>query len=295
MSAAAASAAGGGPLALIAGAGRLPGEVAAELAQRGEGVVVLPLSGIADGDFSGFRSMAIDLLNPVGALAALRTAGARGVVMAGTVHRPGIGLVFKSWQAVAHREEIRKILHGGDDNLLRGVVDYLEANGFPVVGLREATPQLMAGRGLLCGAMPEVAVADIERGIEVLDRLGAADIGQALVIAALRVLAVEAAEGTDAMIRRVRTLRRRGPLWRLLRSGRPALPERRGGVLVKAAKPSQDFRVDLPVIGPQTVRLAAAAGLSGIAIEAGAVMIVEREETLAAAERAGLFIFGVDR
>lgn len=284
-----------GPLALIAGAGHLPGEVAAELMRRGENLVVLPLAGIADGDFSAFRSIAIDVLNPVGALAALRSAGARGVLMAGTVHRPGIGLVFKSWQAVAHREEIRKILHGGDDNLLRGVVDYLETNGFPVVGLREATPQLMASRGLLCGVVPEAAAADIERGIEVLDRLGVADIGQALVVAALRVLAVEAAEGTDAMIRRVRTLRRRGPLWRLLRAGRPALPERRGGVLVKAAKPSQDFRVDLPVIGPQTVRLAAAAGLSGIAIEAGAVMVVEREATLAAAQRAGLFIFGVKR
>jgi len=284
-----------GPLALIAGAGRLPGEVAAELTRRGEDLVVLPLTGIADDDFSAFRSSSIDLFDPLNALAALRRAGARGVVMAGAVHRPGIRLLLQGWQAVLHGEEIRKIIQGGDDNVMRGVVDYLEANGFPVIGLREAAPQLMARQGLLCGVAPEQAAADVACGFDVLQRLGPADIGQALVVAALRVLAVEAAEGTDAMIRRVQILRRRGLIGRLQRAGRPPLPERRGGVLVKGAKPSQDFRVDLPVIGPRTVRLAAAAGLSGIAIEAGAVLVVDREATLAAAQRAGLFILGVER
>ena len=288
--------AGAGPLALIAGSGRLPIEVATEVLERGESLVVMPLRGIADGDFTKLQTVPIDALDPVGAVEALRRMGARGVIMAGTVHRPGVGLVFKSWQAVWNSEVIRKVIEGGDDNLLRGVIGYLEDNGFPVMDLREAAPKLMAGVGLLCGPQPSVtAAADIARGFEILETLGPADIGQALAIAALRVLAVEAAEGTDAMIRRVRTLRRPGLTGRLLRAWRPPLGDRTGGVLVKAAKPGQDFRADLPVIGPRTVRLAAAAGLSGIAVEAGAVLIVDRQATSAAAEKAGLFIVGAKR
>jgi DUF1009 family protein len=288
--------AGAGPLAIIAGAGRLPSEVAAELADRGARFVVMPLRGIADGDYSKFQTVPINVLDPAGAITALKAAAARGVVMAGSVHRPGAKLVLRGWQAVWHSEEIRKVVHGGDDNLLRGVIRYLEDNGFPVIGLREAAPKLMAGQGLLCGPSPSaLAAADIARGFEILGMLGPADIGQALVIATLRVLAVEAAEGTDGMIRRIATLRRGGLSGRLLRAWRPPLADRTGGVLVKAAKPGQDFRADLPVIGPRTVRLAAAAGLSGIAIEAGAVLIVERQATLTIAEKAGLFIVGVAR
>ena len=111
----------------------------------------------------------------------------------------------------------------------------------------------------------------------------------------LRSLAVEAAEGTDAMLRRVSLLRRRGAIGRVLRHGRPPIGERRGGVLVKAPKPTQDFRIDLPAIGPRTVRNAAAAGLAGIAVEAGGVLIVERKATLAEAERLGLFLAGYRR
>jgi DUF1009 family protein len=123
--------------------------------------------------------------------------------------------------------------------------------------------------------------------------MGPLDIGQAVCVSEHRIIAVEAAEGTDAMIRRVRGLRRRGVLGRLVRRGRPPLAERSGGVLVKAPKPGQDFRVDLPVVGPNTIRLAKAAGLAGIAVQAGGVLIVDRAATLAAAERAGLFVAGV--
>jgi DUF1009 family protein len=108
------------------------------------------------------------------------------------------------------------------------------------------------------------------------------DIGQAVVVIGGRVVALEAAEGTDAMLARVAALRRDGRV----RAGK------RRGVLVKMAKRGQDLRTDLPVIGADTVENAAAAGLAGIAVEAGRTLIAERPATVAAADRAGLFVVG---
>ncbi len=282
-----------GPLAVIAGGGRLPAEIAAEVLARGEEVVVLPIRGIADETFSP-RCESISILDPAGAIAALRRARASGVVLAGTVHKPRLGLVLSGWQAVRHRDEIRSVVEGGDDNLLRGVVRFLEANGFPVRGVREVAPNLMAPRSVLTARSTSAETRrDMERGFEVLQALGPLDVGQAAVVAQGRVLAIEAAEGTDAMLRRVRGLRRQGPLGRFLRHGRPVIAERRGGVLVKAPKPGQDFRVDLPVVGASTVALTAAAGLDGIAVQAGGVLIVERALAVSRADSLGLFLEGV--
>jgi DUF1009 family protein len=120
-------------------------------------------------------------------------------------------------------------------------------------------------------------MADIDRGIQVARLLGAADVGQGCVVQQGLVLAVEAIEGTDAMLARAGALRRDGS----------------GGVLVKLCKPGQDRRADLPTIGPDTVRNAAAAGLRGIAFEAGATILAERGVCLAAADAAGLFLLGL--
>jgi UDP-2,3-diacylglucosamine hydrolase len=283
-----------GPLAIIAGAGRLPAEIAAEVASRQEEVAILPLKGVADADFSGFRQQPVGMLDPTGVLAALGEVKARAVILAGTVHRPGIGLVLAGYEAVRHREEIRRVVQGGDDNLLRGIIAFLEDNGFPVLGVREVAPRLMAQAGVLGRKAPnEAERMDIACGQQALVAMGPSDIGQGVVVAQRRILAVEAAEGTDSMIRRVGALRRTGVIGRLLRHGRPAVAEQMGGVLVKAPKPGQDFRVDLPAVGPRTIRLAEAAGLSGIAIEAGSVLVVEREATIRAANAAGLYIVGI--
>ncbi|WP_307437356.1 LpxI family protein [Labrys monachus] len=288
------AAAGTGPLAIIAGAGRLPAEIAAELSLRGVPFAVLPLKGVADADFSAFACYPVGMLDPNGVLEQLGRLQARAVILAGAVHRPGIGMVMAGWQAVRHREEIRRVVQGGDDNLLRGVVAFLEEHGFPVLGVRDVAPRLMAGAGPLGRHTPGPDdLADIACGHRALLAMGPSDIGQGVVVAQRRILAVEAAEGTDNMIRRVATLRRAGLVGRLQRCGRPVVSERAGGVLVKAAKPGQDFRVDLPAVGPRTVRLARRAGLSGIAVEAGAVLVVDRKATLKAADDAGLFIVGM--
>lgn len=281
-------------LAVIAGAGRLPAEIAAEAAKRGEAVAILPLKGFADADFAGYAQYPVSLIDPKGVLQELARAGAGRVVLAGAVHRPGLGMVRSGIQAVRHLDEIRNVLEGGDDNLLRGVIVFLEKHGYAVVGVRDVAPSLMAPVGPLGRLSPSPAELEgIAVGRRALAAMGADDIGQGVVVAQKRVLAVEAAEGTDNMIRRVALLRRSGLLGRLLRHGRPPVAEQDGGVLVKAAKPEQDFRADLPGIGPRTVRLAKKAGLAGIAIEAGNVLVLERDATIAAADAANLFLVGV--
>ncbi|MGJ4855360.1 LpxI family protein [Labrys sp. La1] len=281
-------------LAVVAGAGRLPAEIAAEAAERGEAVVILPLKGFADADFAGYAQYPVSLIDPKGVLQELARAGAGRVILAGAVHRPGLGMVRSGIQAVRHLEEIRNVLEGGDDNLLRGVIVFLEKHGYAVVGVRDVAPSLMAPRGTLGHLSPSAAELEgIAIGQRALAAMGPSDIGQGVVVAQRRVLAVEAAEGTDNMIRRVAVLRRLGLFGRLSRHGRPPIAEQDGGVLVKAAKPGQDFRADLPSIGPRTVRLAKKAGLAGIAIEAGNVLVLERDATIAAADAANLFLVGV--
>lgn len=263
---------------------------------RGEEIIILRLKGFANADFSQFSVHDIDLLDPSSALNVLQKIRAGSVVLAGSVHKPGVGAVLAARQAFSRRDMLRDVLRGGDDNVLRGVIRLIEDQGFPVIGLGEAAPSLMVQPGLLTRRSPDpTSQADISLGFDVVRAMGAVDIGQAVIVAEHRVLAVEAVEGTDAMIRRVASLRKSGPVGFLRRRGRAAVAERTGGVLVKAAKPGQDMRADLPVIGPNTVQRAAEAGLFGIAVEAGAVLVVEMERTIAEADKRNLFILGVGR
>src|SRR5690606_17107192 len=166
----------------------------------------------------------------------------------------------------------------GDDGLLRLIVQRIEREGFRVVSAQAVLGELLAAEGPIGRLVPDpIAQEDIRRGLEVARAIGCADVGQAVVVQQGLVLAVEAIEGTDAMIARAGGLRREGP----------------GGVLVKRSKPQQDRRVDLPAIGPETVRQAAAAGLRGIAVEAGGVLVIHRQEVAALADRLELFVVGI--
>jgi DUF1009 family protein len=166
----------------------------------------------------------------------------------------------------------------GDDGLLSNLIAELEAEGFRVIGPEVVLTELVASEGVYGSITPdEIAVADIDRGFNVARGLGSFDVGQAVVVQQGLVLAVEAIEGTDAMLSRAGELHREGP----------------GGILVKVKKPDQEQRVDLPTIGVNTVEKAAAAGLRGIAIQAGHAFIVDREEVVRLADQKGLFITGI--
>lgn len=284
-----------GPLAIIAGAGSLPNE-AARLAATGRKVVILSLKGHGPPQGSLYVTDVISLFDPGAAITALKRHAPEAVLLAGSISKPSFSAMADGWQALMHREELRQILEGGDDNVLRGAIRFIERNGLRVVGIADVAPSLMGEAGLLAGAAPDDGDRrDMATGLAALGALGPFDVGQSIVVAGRRVLGVEAAEGTDALLRRIATLRRPGLVGRVLRRGRAQIAEISRGVLVKAAKPGQDRRVDQPAIGPATVELAKRAGLAGIAVEAGEVLVLERARTLARAKELGLFIYGAER
>lgn len=272
-----------GPVAIIAGGGTFPLEVAEAARASGRDVTVIGLRGFADKVLRRFPYVSVDMLDPAALLAALRQSAPACVVLAGAVTRPGplaIGSVFSAYR---NREDLARILSAGDDRLLRGVVNLIEEAGFRVAGAQEIAPSVLAPEGPLgtAEADPE-SVEDIGRGRALLAAMAPWDIGQAVVVSRGRVLAVEGPEGTDATLQRVADLQRR----------RRVKLDGQGGVLVKIPKVGQDLRIDLPAIGPRTVERARAAGLSGIAVQAGGVVLVDRAGVIREADKAGLFVVG---
>ncbi len=267
-------------IGILAGGGELPLEIAKLAAARGHSIQIIALEGEADGDFSGFPVVTLNWGKFGRIVKTLRAAGVEDVIMAGRVKRPVIRKIRPDFGLIKALGTVIKIVtSSGDDNLLRAVLQCFESYGFRVIGAADAAPELLINQGVQGAvALSASAGKSIKRGFETVRVMGPHDVGQAVVVADGRVEAIEAAEGTDAMLDRVAEQRRGG---------------RRGGVLVKRPKPGQELRVDMPAIGPETVRRAAAAGLDGVVVLAGQALIVSREETLRAADQAGLFVAGV--
>jgi len=269
-----------GPLGIIAGGGSLPRRVIDSCRAAGRDVFVLALEGGAEpATVAGVPHAWCRLGAAAAGLALLRANGVGELVLAGAVRRPSLASLRPDWRAARLFARIgyRAL---GDDGLLSAVVKELEAEGFRVVGADQLLSVALVPEGPLGALCPDPqAEADIARGLVVARALGAVDIGQAVVVQQGLVLGVEAIEGTDALIERCGRLQREGP----------------GGVLVKVEKPGQERRADRPVVGLGTVAAAAAAGLRGIAIEAGATIVLDRDEVARAADTAGLFIVAVGR
>lgn len=273
-------------LVLVAGAGRLPELVAGSLDRAGRPYRILAIRGFAERAMRARAAATVDLLDIAGILAVLKRWGPVSVVPAGGVSRPNPAAILNAAAALRNREALRAISGGGDDRLLRGALALLEENGHGVVGVHEVAPDLLSPAGVMGRHRPDAAAAvSIAAGQAFLGALSPHDVGQAAVLAGQRALAVEGPEGTDRMLARVRSLARRP-----LGLGRAQA----GIVLVKLAKVGQDLRVDLPAIGPRTVANAAAAGCAGLAVQARFTLIIDRPATIAAADRAGLFLVGLD-
>ncbi len=265
---------------ILAGGGPLPGQVAAAAQAAGRGVFLIGLEGFAEPSVLSPYSHAVVRLGAAGQiLSQLRQAKVRDLVLVGPVRRPSVFDLRPDAEGVRIMARVGRAAFGGDDGLLAAVVRVLAEEGFNIVGAHEILTESLGPRGLLTQTGPDAqAQSDIDRGIAVVRALGSVDVGQGCVVQMGIVLAVEAIEGTDAMLRRAHDLARPGP----------------GGVLVKLVKPGQDRRADLPTIGPGTIAACAASGLRGIAFEAGGTMLTDRAATIADANAAGIFLCGVD-
>lgn len=267
-------------LGIVAGGGPFPGRVAAAAQAAGRPVFIVGLRGFADPAVIGQFPHVILRLGAAGSiLAQLRAAGCTELVLVGPVPRPSLLDLRPDAEGARIMARIGRAAFAGDDGFLAAIVRVLGEEGFRVLGAHEILTEAVGPRGQLGRTAPDdTALADIRRGAAVLRALGLVDVGQGCVVQQGIVLAVEAVEGTDAMLARAALLSRPGP----------------GGVLVKLVKPGQDRRADLPTIGPATLRGAAAAGLRGVAFEAGGTLLVDRAGCVAEADAAGLFLIGID-
>jgi UDP-2,3-diacylglucosamine hydrolase len=274
----------GGTLGIIAGGGELPIAIAQAAQDHGRAIFVVALDGMASpSDVDQFPHGFVSLGELGKAIKLLRHAGCEEVTLAGKVARPEFTKLRLDARGALALPGIVAAALKGDDALLRALLAIFEKEGMRVIGSAHAARDLLAPLGPLGRREPsQEDDGDILRAIRVVAALGALDIGQAAVVCQGLVLAVEAAEGTDAMLARVAALP----------AALRGTPENRKGVLAKAAKPHQERRVDLPVIGVRTVELVAEAGLSGIAVEGGAALIVGRARVVETANRCGIFVYG---
>jgi UDP-2,3-diacylglucosamine hydrolase len=267
-----------GRLGIVAGGGDLPLRLIECCRAAGREVFVLAIEGAAEPEtVRGVPHAWCRIGAAAAGLAVLRENNVTELVLAGGIRRPSLLSLRPDRRAARLFARIgyRAL---GDDGLLSAVVAELEHEGFRVIGPDQLLQTEIAREGPLGAIQPDAqSEADIAHGLRIARALGALDIGQAVIVQQGLVLGVEAIEGTDELLRRCVALRREGP----------------GGVLIKIEKPGQERRVDRPTIGPHTVELAAETGLMGIAVEAGATIVLDRQEVIRAADRAGLFVVGV--
>jgi len=259
---------------LIAGNGRFPLLLARSARAQGIEVVAVAHRGETVPELADLVN-SITWVN-VGELEriirAFQHAGIERAVMAGGIRKAALlehfapderGLAF-----------LARLVHLGDDALLRGLAEELEREGIEIVSSTLFLEALLAPVGPLTELVPSDAQwRDIRRGVEVAQAIGRWDIGQSIVIKSGMILAVEAIEGTDA------TITRGGS---------------RGAVVVKVSKPHQDLRFDVPAVGPETVRVCSAAGVAVLALEAHKTLLLERDDLLREALASGLCVLGVD-
>lgn len=271
-------------LGVIAGGGALPLELIEACRTVGRPVFVVRLKGAADPALAEYEGTEAGVAEFGKGFKALKQAGCKAVCFVGYFPRPDFSALMPDLRGLASLPGAVAAAAKGDDALLRYVLGEFEREGFTIEGADDVVRGLTLGEGPLGAHAPgERDAVDIEHAMRAARAIGALDIGQAAVSARGLVLALEAQEGTDAMLARCAALP-------AAVRGSPASPV---GVLAKAPKPVQDRRIDLPTIGPATVLAAAKAGLSGIVGEAGALLVVERPAVIAAADELGLFVFGL--
>jgi len=263
-------------LAIIAGAGQLPISLAHACCQRERDVLIIRVSSFAKAeDYQGFKQESVGLGKLGKIIKILRRHHIAQVCFAGSLRRPSM------WELIPDYTTLKFILRGalrqGDASLLQIIENFFVTQGFAIIAAQDIMPELLAPRGYLTKTQAcQTHREDIVKGIALAKILGEADIGQAIAMQQGIVIGVEAIEGTSAMMRRIGDVKRKGS----------------APILIKAKKPQQSEKSDLPTIGPDTVRAAHQAGFAGIVVEAGGSLVLQGQETCQLAEEAGIFILG---
>ncbi len=274
------------PLGIIAGLGQLPVQVAEAAVQRGQGVYIVRLKGFIEPLLDQYPGDICGVAEIGKILKSFKQAGCIQVCFAGIVKRPDLSSMKPDLKGISLLPKVLVAARKGDDALLRIMVETFEAEGFEIVGADKVGGPTLAHEGVIAGALPDAdQYTDLRKAAHVALEIGRLDIGQGAIVVDGLVLCVEAQEGTQAMLERCTALDKN---WR-------GTAENPRGVLVKRPKPIQERRVDLPTIGTATVESAAAAGLAGIGVEAGGVLLLDAESIGQRAEALGVFIYGFDK
>lgn len=257
-------------LALIAGQGRLPKTLVDALAERPE---IASLEGYDPDGLTPDRRFRLETLG--GLIADLKALGVTEACFAGAIARPEIDPSALDAATIPLVPRIVAALQMGDDAALRTVLTFFEEAGITIKSASDLAPDLLPSAGVLSRREVEAHHEnDALRAQSIAATLGELDVGQSCVVRKGQALALEALPGTDRMLEGL--------------AGSPYGP---GGLFYKAKKPHQDTRIDLPVIGADTVRNVAKAGLDGLVIQAGGVMVLDIEDVVSEADAAGVFVW----
>jgi len=275
-----------GRLAIIAGNGRLPLYVAEAARRQGEQPFIFALKDESSADWTGFDHEQIG----IGEIARFKRRadelGIDRIIMSGGVSRrpPLRDMRLGLSGLLKIPKMIRTIIGGGDNTVLTAVIELLENGRRKVISVQDIAPSLLSESGPVGKVAPDKAsLQDLKAAVKAARLIGTLDFGQGAIAVGGRVVALEGPEGTDAMLARVADLKRAG-----------RISAKRRGVLVKLCKPEQDVRVDLPSAGLATVEHAHAAGLAGVALEAGRSLLLDAEAVKAFADSHDMFVVGID-
>ena len=264
---------------MIAGSGMMPVEIIKHCKDTGREIFVVGIEPFAnEEDIKNVPYILAKIGEAGKILNAMSGNGVKDIVLAGGIKRPSFKELIPDWKGARMMAKLA-IKKMSDDNMFRAVIDEIEGDGFKVVGIEEVVPQMLFSEGVYGKVKPSAAdMDDIERGFTIAKALGAVDVGQAVVVQEGMALAVEAIEGTDMMLSRASALKKKG----------------KAPVMVKILKPGQDLRVDLPAIGLQTIEQLKKYGIKGIAVQAGGILLIERDAVIRMADEAGIFIIGIN-
>tara|TARA_Y100000992_G_scaffold274196_1_gene216885 strand:- start:588 stop:1421 length:834 start_codon:yes stop_codon:yes gene_type:complete len=268
-------------LAIIAGGGSLSDVIIETARKKGWNVTVFAI-----GDLNITKNQNISLIEmnrlDIGRIfQILKSQKIKNICMVGYIPRPNslkdyLNFRYLNVQTLSVLFKSIGILRGGDASLFKKINSLLEKRGYKIIGASEIAPNLTLKRGLYSSkSVSKVEFENIKKAKQCAEMAGYLDIGQAVVVKNGRVLAIEAAEGTDLMLERVTCL--------------GGISIKRGGVILKSAQINQDERVDMPTIGPNTIKNIVKANLSGIAITADNVIVLDFQKVIEMIEDNNLY------